>query len=78
MCTGVTAAGSAFRSRRLDSSSYAIVNVLVKPNVSSKTMLTLVCYHESMMTEKTTKHRKAAKPDYRQFVVTIQALNNDL
>jgi hypothetical protein len=30
----VTAAGSAFRSRRLDSSSYAIVNVLVKPNAS--------------------------------------------
>ena len=31
-------------------------------------MLTLTCYHESMMTEKTTKQRKAAKPDYRQFV----------
>lgn len=31
-------------------------------------MLTVGCYHESMMTQKETKQRKAAKPDYRQFV----------
>jgi hypothetical protein len=33
MCAGVMAVGSAFQLRHPESSSYAIVNVLVKPNV---------------------------------------------
>jgi len=31
-------------------------------------MLTLGCYHESMMNQKATKQSQAAQPDYRQFV----------
>ena len=36
MCAGVMVVRSAFRLRRPESSSYAIVNVLVKPNVSNR------------------------------------------